>query len=114
MVPAPGRWPLEADSLMEETDPNGVQYNAMEAVPRELNARDEPREGPLEVRPWEQAQSSPLKYLQFLPHRQLWLMIPMFTLERSFPLEFLADKCQTVNKPRLSLSRRRLFLAPTL
>lgn len=53
MVPAPGRWPLEADSLTEETDLNGVQYNTMEAVPRELNARDEPREGPLKVRPWE-------------------------------------------------------------
>ena len=51
MVPAPGRWPLEADSLTKETDLNGVQYDTMEAVPRELNARDEPREGPLKVRP---------------------------------------------------------------
>ena len=49
MVPAPGRWPLEADSLMEETELNGVQYNAMDAVPQEVNAQDEPREKPLEV-----------------------------------------------------------------
>ena len=39
---------MEADSLMEETDPNGMQYNAMDAI-QEVNAQDEPREGPLEV-----------------------------------------------------------------
>lgn len=49
MLPAPGRWPLEADSLMEETELNGVQYNATDAVPQEVNAQNEPREKPLEV-----------------------------------------------------------------
>lgn len=118
MVLAPCRWPLEARSLMGETDMTGVQYSVMDAVPQEVRAQDKPREEPLEVgcgplRPWEYAQISPLKYLQFPPCQQLGLMTPVFTLERNFPLGFLADNCQTLNKPRLSLSRR-LFLAPTL
>lgn len=106
IVPELWRQPLEAHSLMQETGMTQVLYNMMSDVPEEFSARMnwEKNRWRWDVS-WKDSgnipQSSPLKYLLFLPHDN-WGWLPLcHTQEKNFPLGFLIDNQQTRNTSRL-------------